>query len=213
MPLVQACKLHLQYLLTGVYLTIRLNIQEIFTTSQLEHFCLPLPYLCNTRSSQHTKLYNYLMFYTGAKIGLSRYQHNKDVRGRMSGFRGQEVIDVRWKVHSIQHNKLYKLSNIITDMESRWMWTVGRRGFIKNPTHLNPEKRLQDDLVADWIIILKWILNTQSPGPRTWAGFSRPWQWWHFVNNLLPFRVSQKSQNFLSVWRLLVIWRKYAPLN
>jgi hypothetical protein len=36
------------------------------------------------------------------------------------------------------------------------------------------EKRSQDDLVVDGRIMLKWILNTHSQGPRTWAGFSAP---------------------------------------
>jgi len=35
-------------------------------------------------------------------------------------------------------------------------------------------KRSQDDLVVDGRIVLKWILNIQSLGPRTWTGFSGP---------------------------------------
>jgi len=59
-------------------------------------------------------------------------------------------------------------------------------------------KPSQDDLVVDGRTMLKWILNTQILGPRTWAGFSGPGQWRRFVNTILTFRVSQKSQNFSS---------------
>jgi hypothetical protein len=57
-------------------------------------------------------------------------------------------------------------------------------------------KRSQDDLIIDGRIMLKWILNTHSQGPRTWSEFSGLRQWWPLMNTILTFRVSQKSQNF-----------------